>query len=58
MHKVAIEHADNYRLEAVKNVLMKCFNDLGYPAVNPLGGGNSSGRSCVYKAELGSLKVA
>lgn len=38
MHKVAIEYADNYRLETVKKVLRKCFDDLGYPEINPLGG--------------------
>ena len=37
MHKVAIEHTDNYRLEVVKTALRKCFNDLGYPSNNPLG---------------------
>ena len=37
MHNVAIEHADNYRLETVKNALRKAFDDLGYPSVNPLG---------------------
>ena len=37
MHKVAIEHADNYRLEEVKSALRKCFDDLGYPQNNPLG---------------------
>ena len=36
MHKVAIEHADNYRLETVKRALRKCFDDLGYPDENPL----------------------
>lgn len=38
MHKVAIEHADNYRLETIKEALRKCFDDLGYPQENPLGG--------------------
>ena len=38
MHNVAIEHADNYRLETVKNALRKTFDDLGYPSANPLGG--------------------
>lgn len=37
MHKVAIEHADNYRLETTKAALRRCFDDLGYPSVNPLG---------------------
>ena len=37
MHKVAIEHADNYRLETVKKALKKSFDDLGYPDKNPLG---------------------
>ena len=43
MYNVAIEHADNYRLETVKETLRKLFNDLGYSAENPLGGGNTSG---------------
>ncbi|MDO4219062.1 MAG: DUF362 domain-containing protein [Synergistaceae bacterium] len=38
MYKVAIEHADNYRLEIVKDTLRKCFKDLGYSEENPLGG--------------------
>ena len=38
MHNVAIEHADNYRLETVKAALRRCFDDLGYPSENPLGG--------------------
>lgn len=33
---VAIEHADNYRIETVKASLRKCFNDLGLPEENPL----------------------
>lgn len=37
MHNVAIEHADNYRLETVKDALRKIFDDLGYPSDNPLG---------------------
>ena len=37
MSRVAIEHVDNYRLEAVKQTLKKCFNDLGLPDKNPLG---------------------
>ena len=37
MHKVSIEHADNYRLETVKTTLRKCFDDLGYSSLNPLG---------------------
>lgn len=36
MNAVAIEHADNYRLDSVKKVLRKCFDDLGYPSRNPL----------------------
>ena len=44
MHKVAIEHVDNYRLDEVKRTLMQCFTDLGYPEKNPLGGGSPSGR--------------
>lgn len=35
MRKVAIEHADNYRLETVKRVLRKGFRDLGLPERNP-----------------------
>ena len=38
MHKIAIEHADNYRLETVKAALGKCFDALGFPKANPLGG--------------------
>ena len=37
MSDVVIEHADNYRLESVKGALRKCFDNLGYPSVNPLG---------------------
>lgn len=37
MSRIAVEHADNYRLETVKQTLRKCFDDLGLPAVNPLG---------------------
>lgn len=37
MKHVAIEHADNYRLETVKESLRKCFIDLGLPENNPLG---------------------
>lgn len=37
MHKVAIEHTDNYRLLSIKETLCKCFEDLGYPKHNPLG---------------------
>lgn len=36
MRKVAIEHADNYRLETIKDTLIKCFKDIGYPQNNPL----------------------
>ncbi len=36
--KVAIEHADNYRLRTVKAALEKCFRDLGMPAENPFSG--------------------
>ena len=36
MHKVAIVNADSYRLEVIKSVLMRCFDDLGYPSKNPL----------------------
>ena len=43
MHKVIISHADNYRLEYVKeNLLAALQNFLGY----------------VYKAELGSVALA
>lgn len=38
MYNVAVEHADTYRLDTVKAVLRKCFDDLGYPEKNPLGG--------------------
>lgn len=38
MKCVAIEHADNYRLDVVKETLRNCFSALGYPAENPLGG--------------------
>lgn len=38
MHRVAIEHADNYRIEIIKNTLRKCFDDLGFPKRNPLEG--------------------
>ena len=38
MKKVAIEHADSYRLETVKEALRSCFLDLGYPINNPLSG--------------------
>lgn len=37
MNKVAIEHVDNYRLDAVKATLRKCFDDLELPQINPLG---------------------
>lgn len=37
--KVAIEHADCYRLSVVKSTLRKIFDDLGYPEKNPLFGG-------------------
>lgn len=37
MHRVAIEHTDNYRLNNVKDTLRQCFADLGYPVNNPLG---------------------
>lgn len=38
MHTVAIEYADNYRIETVRAAMRKCFDDLGYPSHNPLGG--------------------
>ena len=38
MEKVAIEHADSYRLEVVKETLRRCFADIGLPKDNPLGG--------------------
>ena len=38
MQRVAIEHADNYRLDAVKLAFRKCFDDLGYPDEKPLSG--------------------
>ena len=37
MKKVAIETADSYRIDVVKNTLEKCFEDIGLPKVNPLG---------------------
>ena len=37
MAKIAIEHADNYRLETIKETLRKCFSDLNLPKENPLG---------------------
>lgn len=36
MYKVAIEHADNYRIETIRKVLQRCFYDIGLPDVNPL----------------------
>jgi len=38
MNRVAIEHADNYRLEIIKEAFLRCFRDLGYPENNPLRG--------------------
>ncbi len=38
MEKVAIEHADSYRLEVVKGTLRRCFADIGLPKDNPLSG--------------------
>lgn len=35
MKYVAIEHADNYRLETVKDTLKKCFRDLRMPEKKP-----------------------
>lgn len=35
--KIAIEYADNYRLKTVREVVKKCFTDLGFPRQNPLG---------------------
>ena len=35
MSIVAIEHADNYRLDTIKKTLIKCFKDLGMPEKNP-----------------------
>lgn len=37
MHRVAIEHVDTYRVEAVKECLCRCFADLKLNAKNPLG---------------------
>lgn len=37
MHKIAIEDADNYRLDTIKKSLRKCFNDMGLSPINPLG---------------------
>ncbi len=40
MHKVIISHADNYRLESVKDALQSAFqNFLGYESSNPFGDG-------------------
>ena len=36
MYRIAIEEADNYRLETLKLKLKKCFDDLGLPTENPL----------------------
>ena len=38
MNKIAIEKADNYRLDTVKATLRRCFDDMGLPKDNPLGG--------------------
>lgn len=38
MRKVAIEYADNYRLETVKSALRKCFSDMRMPCDNPMSG--------------------
>ena len=35
MHQVAIGHVDNYRLEAIKTALRKCFTDIGMPEESP-----------------------
>lgn len=35
MNRVAIEHADSYRLEVIKDTLLQCFSDLGFPSENP-----------------------
>lgn len=37
MYLAAIEHVDNYRLDAVKECLARCFADLGLDEKNPLG---------------------
>ena len=37
MNTVAIEHVDNYRLEAVKKALLQGFKDMGLCQDNPLG---------------------
>lgn len=37
MSKIAIRHADSYRLEVVKKTLRDCFMDMGLPGKNPLG---------------------
>ena len=38
MYSVAITHADNYRLDTVKAAVKTCFDALGLPEHNPLGG--------------------
>lgn len=38
MYRVAIADADNYRLETVKKALRQCFDEMGLPEENPLGG--------------------
>lgn len=38
MYKVGIEHADNYRLDTVRETLVRCFADIGLPQENPLQG--------------------
>lgn len=38
MSRVAIEHADNYRLETIRGALRRGFKDLGMPGKNPFSG--------------------
>lgn len=35
MQKVVIEHADNYRLETIKETLKRCFVEMGLPSEKP-----------------------
>lgn len=37
MKSVSIEKVDNYRLDAVKEAMRKCFQDMNLPETNPLG---------------------
>ena len=37
MHRVAIDHVDNYRYDSVKACLQRCWKSLGLDDANPLG---------------------